>query len=57
MDMKDTKYDCERCPYPVYRDSRTIFCDICLHRIIDECREAKRGKENVEHGTWHDKEE
>ncbi|MEY8237708.1 hypothetical protein AALA36_18660 [Lachnospiraceae bacterium 66-29] len=39
------KYDCMTCPYPRYKDSRTIFCDVCIQKILDEQREKKRRKE------------
>ncbi|WP_202620368.1 hypothetical protein [Emergencia sp. 1XD21-10] len=39
------KYDCTTCPYPRYKDSRTIFCDVCIRKILDEQREKKQGKE------------
>lgn len=42
---KEKNYDCTTCPYPRYKDSRTIFCDVCIRKILDEQREKKRGKE------------
>jgi hypothetical protein len=39
------KYDCTTCPYPRYKDSRIIFCDVCMQKILDEQREKKQGKE------------
>ena len=39
------KYDCTTCPYPRYKDSRTIFCDVCIQKILDWQREKKQGKE------------
>ena len=39
------KYDCTTCPYPRYKDSHTIFCDVCIRKILDEQREKKQGKE------------
>ena len=27
------------------KDSRTIFCDVCIRKILDEQREKKQGKE------------
>ena len=30
---KEKKYDCTDCPYPRYKDSRVIFCDVCIRKI------------------------
>ena len=40
------KYDCTTCPYPRYKDKYTIFCDVCIRKILDEQREKKQRKEN-----------
>ena len=40
------KYDCTTCPYPRYKDRHTIFCDVCIRKILDEQREKKQRKEN-----------
>ena len=43
----DKKYNCTDCPYPPrYKDSRVIFCDVCIRKILDWQREKKQGKEN-----------
>ena len=40
------RYDCMTCPYPRYKDRHTIFCDVCIRKILDEQREKKQRKEN-----------
>ena len=40
------KYDCTDCPYPRYKDSRVIFCDVCIRKVLDWQREKKKRKEN-----------
>ena len=42
----DKKYNCTDCPYPRYKDSRVIFCDVCIRKILDWQREKKQRKEN-----------
>ncbi|WP_168354743.1 MULTISPECIES: hypothetical protein [Lachnospiraceae] len=42
---KEKKYDCTDCPYPRYKDSRVIFCDVCIRKVLDWQREKKQGKE------------
>ena len=42
---KEKKYDCTNCPYPRYKDSRVIFCDVCIRKVLDGQREKKQGKE------------
>ena len=41
---KEKKYDCTDCPYPRYKDSRVIFCDVCIRKILDWQREKKQRK-------------
>lgn len=49
MTVSDKKqYDCTACPYPRYKDSQIIFCDVCIRRIIDEQNEKKRRKDNAD---------
>lgn len=43
--MSHKKYDCTDCPYPRYKDSRVIFCDVCIRKVLDWQREKKQGKE------------
>ena len=45
MSGENKKYDCTTCPYPRYKDSRTIFCDVCIRKVLDWQREKKQGKE------------
>lgn len=46
MTVSDKKvYDCQTCPYPQYKDSKVIFCDVCIRRISDELKEKKGRKE------------
>lgn len=50
------KYDCLACPYPRYKDSQIIFCDVCIRRIVDEQNEKKRRKdESDERGKQSDR--
>lgn len=48
---KEKKYDCTSCPYPRYKDSRVIFCDVCIRKVLDWQREKKQRKENPD-GEW-----
>lgn len=40
------KYDCMTCPYPRYRDSKVVFCDVCIRRILEEKNEKKQRKDS-----------
>ena len=40
------RYGCTVFPYPRYKDKYTIFCDVCIRKILDEQREKKQRKEN-----------
>jgi len=51
MSGENKKYDCTTCPYPRYKDSRTIFCDVCIQKVLDGQREKKQGKEKPD-GEW-----
>ena len=31
---------------PRYKDSRVIFCDVCIRKVLDWQREKKQRKEN-----------
>ena len=44
MNVSDKKkiYDCLKCPYPLYKDSNTIFCDVCIKKILDEQKEKSK---------------
>jgi len=48
--MSDKKYDCSTCPYPRYKDSRKIFCDVCICKILDEKKE-KKNKERIDNAN------
>lgn len=45
--MKDKSYDCTTCPYPAYRSSSIIFCDVCMRKVLDTAKE-ERGKKRKE---------
>ena len=49
MNVSDKKkiYDCLKCPYPLYKDSNTIFCDVCIKKILDEQKGKKQRKDNA----------
>jgi hypothetical protein len=40
--MSDKKYDCRTCSYATYRDKQTIFCTVCMRKILDEKNEKAR---------------
>lgn len=42
----DKKYDCTDCPYPRYKDSRVIFCDVCIRKNfrLAEGEQEKKGE-------------
>ena len=41
------KYDCTTCPYPRYKDKYTIFCDVCIRKILDEQNRKKQRKDEA----------
>lgn len=43
MSGERKRYNCLSCPYSRHKDGRTIFCDVCLQKILDGTR---RGKED-----------
>ena len=48
MTVSDKKvYDCTTCPYPRYKDGSVIFCDVCIRKILDEQKEKKEQKEQL----------
>ena len=50
MTVSDKKkiYDCTTCPYPRYKDGSIIFCDVCIRKILDEQKEKKQRKEQLD---------
>ena len=32
--LAQVQFNCRTCPYPNYRDSKQIFCDICIRVIL-----------------------
>ena len=48
MTVSDKKaYDCKTCPYPRYKDGSVIFCDVCIRKMLDEQKEKKEQKEQL----------
>lgn len=51
MSDKPKLYDCATCPYPRYKDGLVIFCDVCIRRILEEKKEKKPRKDDVDGDT------
>lgn len=48
MSDKKKTYDCKNCSYARYNDGHTIFCDVCMRKIMNEQREKKQRKDNAD---------